>query len=169
MQSSIEFFMQAALSVARQGLEQGELPIGAVIVLNNQIIAAAHTQEVAQRRMLVHAELLALEEADQLKPFPGKRRDTQLFVTSEQCLMCVGAAMSFFLGEIYYGHECPSDGATALAQQWKRKEDLPNYRVPKIIGGILRAEAISLFKEFVARYPSSPTWQWARSIATLNP
>ncbi len=54
--------------------------------------------------MLVHADLLALEAADKINPFPGKRRDAVLYVTGEPCLMCLGAALTFFLGEIYYGH-----------------------------------------------------------------
>lgn len=65
----------------------------------------------------------------------------QLFVTGEPCLMCLGAAVSFFLGEIYHGHEMPSDGAVALVQQLRRRwEDFPAYRVPRIEGGILRTE-----------------------------
>jgi tRNA(adenine34) deaminase len=170
MVDAVEHFMQAALDVAREGLEKGELPIGAVVVVNDRIIAAAHTQEKTQGRLLVHADLLALEAADRVIPFPGKRRDAKLFVTGEPCLMCMGAAMSFFLGEIYYGHECPGDGAAALVQQWRRKEeDFPAYRVPKIVGGILRPEAIALFREYVRRYPASPMCEWAETIAALDP
>ncbi|PIQ26951.1 hypothetical protein COW36_17120 [bacterium (Candidatus Blackallbacteria) CG17_big_fil_post_rev_8_21_14_2_50_48_46] len=66
--SQPRYFMQEALKMAPQGLERGELPIGAVVVFQGQIIAAAHTQEYAQGRLLVHAELLALEIADKIKP-----------------------------------------------------------------------------------------------------
>ncbi len=163
-----EFWMREALKVARLGLERGELPIGAVIVQDGQIIASAHTQEKVQGRLLVHAELLALEAADKLTPFPGRRRDVQMFVTGEPCLMCLGAAMSFFLGEIYYGHEIPSDGAVSLVRQWKRSEkDFPNYQVPQIEGGILREEGIALFREYVARHSSGAIWEWAKTIACL--
>ena len=163
-----ERFMREALKMAHMGLEHGELPIGAVVVLNNEIIAAAHTMEKAEGRLLVHADLLALQSADNIKPFPGKRRDAALYVTGEPCLMCLGAAMSFFVGEIYYGHECPGDGAVALVQQWRRKEeDFPNYRVPKITGGLLRQEGIDLFKEYVARHASGAMWEWAKTIAAL--
>src|SRR5205823_756976 len=134
-----EGFMRDALSVAAQGLESGELPIGAVVVLDGRVIARAHTRERAEERLLVHADLLALEEADRLRPFPGRRRDARLYVTLEPCLMCLGAAMSFMLGEVYYGLESPSDGAVALARGWRRKEeDFPAYRLPRIEGGILR-------------------------------
>ena len=163
-----EFFMREALQVARIGLDQGEFPIGAVVVLNGDIIAAAHTKEKEEDRLLVHAELLALEAADRIKPFPGKRRDVQLFVSGEPCLMCLGAAMSFFVGEIVYGHEMPSDGAVALVRQWRRNEkDFPNYRVPDIEGGLLRAEGIALFQEYVNLHTSGALWEWAKTIASL--
>jgi tRNA(adenine34) deaminase len=164
----IEAYMREAISVARKGLEQGELPIGAIIVAEGRIVAAEHTRERAEGRLLVHADLLALEAADRLKPFPGKRRDAMMFVTGEPCLMCMGAAMSFFLGRIYYGHECPGDGAAALVQSWQRKEeDFPNYRVPEITGGVLRGECIALFDEYVAQHSSGAMWQWAMTIARL--
>jgi Cytosine/adenosine deaminases len=166
--AEIERFMREALSVARAGLAAGEIPIGAVVVLNGEVIARAHTRERAEGRMLVHADLLALEEADRIRPFPGKRRDAALFVTGEPCLMCLGAAMSFFLGEIYYGHECPGDGAVSLVQGWKRKEeDFPAYRVPKITGTVLREECLSLFEEYVARNSGGAMWEWAKAISAL--
>lgn len=168
METGHEHFMREALAVARTGLERGELPIGAVVVLNGGVIASAHTQEVAQGRLLVHADLLALEAADRLRPFPGRRRDAALYVTGEPCLMCLGAAMSFFIGEIVYGHEMPSDGAVALVQSWRRRErDFQNYRVPRITGGVLRQEGIDLFKEYVERHSSGAMWEWAKTVAAL--
>jgi tRNA(adenine34) deaminase len=162
---TVNHFMREALKVARVGLEAGELPIGAVVVLNGKIIASAHTREKAEGRYLVHADLLALEEADRISPFPGKRRNTKLFVNLEPCLMCLGAGMSFFLGEIYYGLESPSDGAVELARKWQRREeDFPAYRVPTITGGILREESGALFLEYTVRNPTGPLSDWARTL-----
>lgn len=163
-----EHFMREALAVARAGLECGELPIGAVVVLGGRIIASAHTQESAQGRLLVHADLLALEAADRLTPFPGNRRDATLYVTGEPCLMCLGAAMSFFVGEVVYGHEMPGDGAVALVQGWQRREeDFPNYRLPKITGGVLRQAGIDLFREYITLHSSGALWEWAQTVAAL--
>ncbi len=168
-QPQIERFMREALRMAQIGLDNGELPIGAVVVLNGQVIAAAHTEERAQGRLLVHADLLALEAADRLRPFPGSRRDAALFVTGEPCLMCLGAALSFFLGAVYYGHECPGDGAVSLVRGWRRKEeDFPNYRVPHIEGGVLRDDGIGLFRDYAARHSSGALWEWAKTIAALS-
>lgn len=165
MEDKAQYFMREALNVARDGLDAGELPVGAVVVLNDKVIASAYTREVAEGRMLVHADLLALETADTLSPFPGRRRDTKLFVNVEPCLMCLGAAMSFFLGEIYYGLDSPSDGAVKLVNSWRRQVDgFPAYRIPRITGGILAVESDALIRQYIARYPAGPRSEWARSL-----
>jgi len=110
-----------------------------------------------------------LEAADKLSPFPGRRRDITLYVTGEPCLMCLGAAMSFFVGRIVYGHEIPSDGAVSLVSGWQRPlEDFPNYRFPEVRSGVLRQEGIDLFKEYVDRHSSGAMWEWAKTIAALS-
>jgi tRNA(adenine34) deaminase len=81
--------MREALAVARTGLEVGEMPIGAVVVVGDEIVAAAYTQEVTTGRLLVHADLLALEAAD--KVISGRRQRSTLYVNLEPCLMCLGA------------------------------------------------------------------------------
>jgi tRNA(adenine34) deaminase len=163
-------FMQRTLGLADLAIERGELPIAALVVLDGAVIAQAHTAEVAEGRLLVHAELRALEQADRLKPFPGDRRDVVLYTNLEPCLMCLGAAMSFMLGTIVYALESPSDGAVALAQAWQRDEQcFAGYQVPVIRGGVLRQESISLFQKWVDRHPAEgPVWAWARSLAELE-
>jgi tRNA(adenine34) deaminase len=160
--------MRETLALAEGALARGELPIAALVVLDDRIIASATTCETAERRLLVHAELLALEAADRLQPFPGRRRDCQLYTNLEPCMMCLGAAMSFMLGEITYALESPSDGAVALAQSWERAdESFPEYRVPTITGGMLRRESIQLFQRYVDQHTSGPAWAWAKSLAKL--
>jgi tRNA(adenine34) deaminase len=165
-----KYYMQQTLSLAEQAIERGELPIAALVVLDGQIIASAHTAERREGRLLVHAELLALEQADRLKPFPGQRREAVLYTNLEPCLMCLGAAMSFQLGAIYYAIESPSDGAAALAQGWQRDEELfPGYQAPEISGGLLREESIRLFQQWVERNPpGGPVWAWAQSLADIE-
>jgi tRNA(adenine34) deaminase len=160
--------MREALAVAASGLAAGELPIGAVVVLDNKIIGAAYTREQAEGRLLVHADFLALDAADRLKPFPGNRREAALFVTLEPCLMCMGAAMSFCLGSVYYALESPGDGATTLVQQWQRQEQhFPQYRVPTIIGGVLRSDARAQFQTYCRQHTTGSVAEWARTIASL--
>ena len=77
--------------------------------------------------------------------------------------------MSFFLVEIYYGQEMQSDWAVALfQQQWRRRQEgFPAHRAPRIEGGILRAEGIALFREYVAHHTSGAMWEWTKTIASL--
>jgi tRNA(adenine34) deaminase len=163
-----EYFMLEALKLADNALKHGEFPIAAIVVLDDEIIGKSATAEQSQKRFLVHAELLALEEADKLGLSTEKRRQARLFTNLEPCLMCIGAAMSFFLGEIYYSLESPGDGAVNLVEAWNRKkEDMPGYRAPKITGGLLRGESIALFKKYVSVCPPGPMRYWASTLTKL--
>jgi tRNA(adenine34) deaminase len=161
--------MREALALAEEGLDAGELPIAAVVVLRGEVISKATTGEKKEQRLLVHAEQRALEEADKLRLPIGERRQAMLFTNLEPCLMCLGAAMSFFLGKVYYGLESPSDGAVALVRDWVRKgEDFAEYRMPETAGGVLREQSLGLFEKYVSRYPTSPLAGWARSLVSLR-
>jgi tRNA(adenine34) deaminase len=168
VETSAEHYMRETLVLAVEALEAGEFPIAAIVVLENDVIARATASEQRERRFLGHAELVALEEADRLGLSLDDRRAAKLFTNLEPCLMCMGAAMSFFLGEIYYGLESPGDGAVSLVQSWVRREDdIPGYRIPAITGGILRSESIELFEEYVARCPRDPMREWAETLTRL--
>jgi tRNA(adenine34) deaminase len=163
--NTAEYWMRQALALAAEALELGEFPIAAVVVLGNRIIAQATASEQQERRYLGHAELVALEQADRKGLSIGDRRAAKMFTTLEPCLMCMGAAMSFFLGELYYALESSGDGAVSLAKGWVRKEeDIPEYRLPKIAGGLLREESVRLFEQYVARQAPGPMRDWAESL-----
>ena len=163
--STAEYWMRQALALAEEALELGEFPIAAIVVLGNRIIARATTTERRERRYLGHAELMALEEADRQGLSIGERRAARMFTTLEPCMMCMGAAMSFFLGEVYYALESPGDGAANLAREWARKEeDIPGYRVPQITEGLLREESIRLFERYVAGQSPGPMRDWAETL-----
>ena len=157
--------MRSALALAAQALEFGEFPIAAVVVLDGCIIASGSATEVRQKRYLGHAELLALEDADRLGLSLEQRRAARLFTTLEPCLMCMGASMSFFLGEIYFALESPGDGAVNLVKTWERRqEDIPGYQIPKITGGLLREESFLLFQTYVRQSPPGPKRDWAQTL-----
>lgn len=162
--------MREAVAVARKGLDRGELPIGAVVVLDDEIVATSYTQEVSQGRLLVHAELLALIAAD--KVLGARRREAVLYSTLEPCLMCLGAAFSANVGTVVFALESPTDGAVEASAVWDRDRNaagLPYHRVPDIIGGVLRAESGSLFREYVWGTERSD-WlvEWAADLAALT-
>ena len=168
MEKAPEYYIRQVLKLADDALRHGEFPIAAIVVLDDEIIGKSATAEQGQKRFLVHAELLALEEADKLGLTPERRRQTRLYTNLEPCLMCIGAAMSFLLGEIYYSLESPGDGAVNLVETWARKKaDMPGYVTPKITGGILRAESIALFKKYVSICPPGPMRYWASTLTKL--
>ena len=165
---SLERYMQQALVLAAEALELGELPIAAIVVLDGQIIAQGTTTEKREQRFLGHAELVALEAADRMGLSFDERRAAKLFTTLEPCLMCMGAAMSFFLGEVYYSLESPADGAVDLVRSWARREaDMPGYRVPRIVGGLLREGSIRLFEAYVTQSAPGPMRDWAETLTRL--
>lgn len=161
--------MREALAVARAGLAAGEMPIGAVVVVDDEIVAAEHTQERATRRLLVHADLLALEAADRL--ISGRRHRATLYVNLEPCLMCLGAAFVSQVGAVVYGLESPSDGGVDAFVRWddrRNSDGMPGYVLPRIRGGVLRVEAAAVFQQY-ANAAKSESWAaaWARDLAGL--
>lgn len=164
-----EVYMLQALALAAQALEEGEFPIAAIVVLDEEILAWATASEQREKRFLGHAELVALEQADRLGLSFDQRHRAKLVTTLEPCLMCMGAAMSFFLGEIHYALESPGDGAVELVRGWVRKqEDFPGYQLPRITGGLLRGDSIRLFKEYVARREPGPMRDWAETLTRMG-
>jgi tRNA(adenine34) deaminase len=163
--------MRVALALAAWALAQGELPIAAHVMLDGRVIAWSTTAERRDSRRLVHAELLALEIADRLRPFPGRRDDVVLYTNLEPCPMCLGAAMSFGVGTVCYALESSSDGAVALFRGWRRnEEEMSGYRLPEIygpetLGAALRDESIALFRRYADEQPPGPLRDWALTLA----
>ena len=166
-----ELGMEAALEVARRGLDRGELPIGAVVVADGRTVGSSHTEEVTQRRLLVHAELLALEEAD--RQHDWDRRTATLYTTLEPCLMCLGAAATAMVGRIVWAVESDGDGAGRIARSWSdgRSPDLPHLHLPIVSGPVGSAAASELFRQYVdARADScDPFVRWAATLIGEEP
>lgn len=164
---NIEEKMKKTIELAEEALNNGEIPIAAIVYFGDEIISKGFTSEKMDKRYLVHAELKALIEAD-LKKFSMKeRRKMQLFTTLEPCMMCLGSAMSFCIGEIYYALEAPLDGAVNLAnQKWNEdSEEYLSYKLPTIYGGILRTESKQLFSKYINRNENAP--MFVKNLASL--
>jgi tRNA(adenine34) deaminase len=158
----------AALALAEQGLLAGELPIGAVMVMGDQVIARAFTQDHGRNRRLVHAELLAMIEADEQLGWTRRAYPLQLAVNLEPCVMCLGAAMSLGVTEVCYALESPADGGAAIAQSWRpASTGLPGYAAPVMTGGILRHDSRALFRRYCHTAPASGFRRWAQTLADL--
>lgn len=135
-----EQFMQRALNEARQALREGEIPIGAVVVCNDRIIARAHNLTETLCDVTAHAEMQAITSAANL--LGGKYlTDCTLYVTVEPCAMCAGAIGWAQIPRIVYGAPDVKRGYSLLA---------PRALHPKatIIGGILEEECRQLMQDF---------------------
>lgn len=161
--------MARALEIAAVGMQSGEMPIGAVVAVDGEVVAEAHTQERTQNRLLVHADLLALDAAD--ARLTGRRRHATLYVTLEPCIMCVGAAFTMRLGAVVYGLESPSDGGCRALLEWdksRKAEAMPGYTVPALRSGVMRLESARLFREYARTAESGWAKSWAEDLAALG-
>ena len=141
--SEDERFMRQALTEARKAFEQGEVPVGAVVVWNGRIVGRGHNLVETLSDATAHAEMQALTAAS--STLGGKYlRDCTLYVTVEPCVMCAGACFWSQLGAVVYGASDPKRGAGRLA---------PSPCHPKTVvrGGVLQDECEELMTRFFAR------------------
>jgi tRNA(adenine34) deaminase len=146
MQTHIEF-MQAALEEARFAAEAGEVPIGAVIVHDEKILARAGNRTIRDNDPTAHAEIIVLREAARLL---GNYRlaDTTLYVTLEPCSMCAGAMIQARVPTLVYGADEPKSGGVHSCFEILNSPRL-NHQV-EVISGILAAEAAAVMQSFFA-------------------
>ena len=156
-------WMGRALAIAEVGMARGEMPIGAVVVVDGEVVGEAHTEETTQQRLLVHADLLAMDRAD--AALRGRRRRATLYVNLEPCVMCLGAAFTTRIGTVVYGLESPTDGGVAAFTWWDTHRDragMATSEAPVLRGGVRRAETAALF----GRYAETADVAWAKSWAS---
>lgn len=147
MPEPLETWMAEALAEARRAAELGEVPVGAVVVHEGQIIARAHNLRESARDPLAHAELLALREAARVL---GRWRlsGCTLVVTLEPCPMCAGAVVNARVDRLVYGASDPRAGAVGSLMDLARDVRL-NHRA-EVVAGVRAEEAGSLLKAFFA-------------------
>lgn len=140
-----ERFMKAALEEARIALAKGEVPVGAVIVLEGEIIGHGHNQRETENDPTAHAEILALREAG--KRLKGWRlQGATLYVTLEPCPMCAGALLLSRIERVVYGIDDPKAGSAGSLINILQFPGF-NHNV-KITSGILAEECKELLQSF---------------------
>lgn len=142
LEKSHEYFMQQALKEAQLAYDADEVPVGAVVVMNNKIIARGHNQVEMLNDSTAHAEILALTSAFNMlgaKYLP----EATLYVTLEPCLMCCGALYWSKIGRIVYGASDEKNG-------FKRTtgENWPFHPKTELIKGIMEEDCAHLIKSF---------------------
>ena len=139
-----QMFMQAALAQARLAADEGEVPVGAVVVYRDEIIAAAHKTRENDKCATSHAELRALEMACSARG--GWRLfDCELYVTLEPCAMCAGAAVNARVERVVYG--APDKRFGALGSAFDLMAVELNHRY-EVVAGVLEDECRELLQSF---------------------
>jgi tRNA(adenine34) deaminase len=140
-----ETFMRAALALAREAAARGEVPVGAVVVLDGAVVGQGRNQPITTHDPTAHAEIEALREAGRRL---GNYRLTgaDLYVTIEPCQMCVGAMVHARIARVIYGAAEPKAGAVESAMRAHEHPAL-NHRMAAL-GGILDTECRELLQAF---------------------
>ncbi len=140
-----EPYMRRALDLARRAAQAGEVPVGAVVVLDGRIVGEGFNQPIAARDPTAHAEIVALRAA---ATATGNYRLTgaDLYVTVEPCLMCAGALVHARIRTLVYGAPEPRAGAIRSSAQALDSPGL-NHRVA-VVAGVIEGECRALIQEF---------------------
>ena len=140
-----EHFMRAALEEARRGFGAGEVPVGAVVVLDGEVVGRGYNQPIGSHDPTAHAEVAAIRAA---AGAIGNYRlvGATLYVTIEPCLMCVGAMVHARVATLVFGAPEPKAGAIVSSC---RAHELPslNHRI-EVLGGVLEDECRAVIQEF---------------------
>ena len=139
--------MGAALAEAEQAAALGEVPVGAVIAKDGEIIASAHNTRETEKNALHHAELLAIDAA--CKKLGGWRLwQCELFVTLEPCAMCAGAILHARIARVVYGARDPKTGVHGSVVDLFAVERLNHHT--EVVGGVLAEECGQMLSGFFA-------------------
>lgn len=143
MNETFERFMRAALEEAKLAASEGEVPVGAVLVKNGEIVARAHNKVEQTHDATAHAELLCLRQGMEL--LGARLADCTLFVTLEPCAMCAGACVNAKLGRLVYG--AFDDAAGCCGTRMDLTDHCFLYTV-ETWGGVLETDCKELLSSF---------------------
>ena len=148
MKNSSQEFMTQALTLAKKAQALGEVPVGAIIVFENQIVGEGFNLRESEKHPLAHAEKIAIEEAAKKL---GRWRLTgcTLYVTLEPCVMCAGAIVNSRLDQVVYGAKDPKAGAVESLYRILADTRL-NHR-SLVTSGVMQEECSAVLKTFFAQ------------------
>ena len=134
MEFSAEYFMKKALDLAIEAFYEDEIPVGAVVVRNNEIIGCGYNRKEKLKNPLKHAELIAIEEAC-TNVGDWRLDDCEIYITLEPCQMCMGAIVETRIKKIVYG-------ISKSEQTFNSMKDI------EMNGGVLRDECLEIIQKF---------------------
>lgn len=139
------YFMKQALREAQKSYEQDEVPVGCVVVIDNQIVARAHNVRQKQHDVLGHAEIKAIQKATKQQQ-AWILEEATLYVTLEPCLMCAGAILQSRIKRVVYGAFEPKFGVLGSVMDVFQQGSF-NHRV-QVTSGVLKEESAQLLQQF---------------------
>jgi len=138
-------FMEEALVEAKKALKKGEVPVGAVVVLEEDIIGRGYNQSITKNDPTAHAEIIALRDAAMnLKNY--RLKDTLVYTTLEPCLMCAGALVHARIKKLIYSTSDPKSGVIESNDNLMQSAFL-NHKI-SYEGGVLKEESSEILKNF---------------------
>lgn len=140
-----EYYMREAIKEAKKAEAKGEVPIGAVLVLHDEIVARAHNLRETEQRALAHAEMLAIDEACR-KLGTWRLEDAVLYVTLEPCPMCAGAVVLSRVDKVVFGAFDPKGGCTGTLMNLLQEERF-NHQA-EVVSGVLEEECGEMLSAF---------------------
>ncbi|QCT28351.1 MULTISPECIES: tRNA adenosine(34) deaminase TadA [Bacillus amyloliquefaciens group] len=139
------YYMREAIKEAKKAEAKGEVPIGAVLVLHDEIVARAHNLRETEQRSLAHAEMLAIDEACR-KLGTWRLEDAVLYVTLEPCPMCAGAVVLSRVDKVVFGAFDPKGGCTGTLMNLLQEERF-NHQA-EVVSGVLGEECGEMLSAF---------------------
>lgn len=140
-----DYFMEFALAEARKAFSKNEVPVGCVIVLDNQIIGRGHNSVIERCSVIAHAEIIAIEDASKtLKNY--RLLNTDIYTTLEPCHMCAKAIVDARISNLYFGASESKTGSVQSIDAFFERTDL-NHKV-NFSGGYMANQSADLLKKF---------------------
>ncbi|MCD8201272.1 MAG: nucleoside deaminase [Clostridia bacterium] len=141
-----EKFMSAALKCARKAFDEGEVPIGAVVVLDGKIISRGHNRRTKKQLATAHAEIEAIDGACK-KLGSWRIPECEIYVTLEPCPMCLGAMLNARIKKLYFG---AYEGKGRSLTNEICEANIVNHKL-EVTGGIMKEKCSSIISEFFSR------------------
>lgn len=143
-----EYYMRLALREAARAVEHDDVPVGAIVVLGDEVIAAAGNERELRKSPTAHAEMLVIEEAAR-RMSSWRLLSTVLYVTVEPCLMCAGAILQARIPHLVYG--APDEKAGAVDTLYSVCRDPRLNHCVEVTGGVLADESVQLLQAFFSK------------------
>ncbi len=138
-------FMRLALEEANLAFSEGEVPVGAVLVIDGDVVAKAHNTRETSKDPTAHAEVIAIRDASE-KADNWRLSNATLYVTKEPCIMCSGAMVNARLGRLVYG--CKDEKGGGVDSLYKLLSDKRLNHQVEVVSGVLENECAEILKRF---------------------